>query len=222
MKVLMLILGGGDGHYQTLREFWETYMKSSPEIEAYFYRGDPALATPHEFRGNTLYVKCGDGYWDVVKKLQMALQVFEPRFGEFDYICRPNLSSFWIFDRYLKALEGRPREKFCYAVCNTHPCLFPSGCGFTITPDIAKEYIYNAPRIGLEGGDDVSMGELLAKLKIPIITAPRIDITLERHWPLLERVKTDPTLFHVRIKHEVNRAANDIAVWKRLLNEIYH
>jgi hypothetical protein len=221
MKVLMLILGGGDGHYQTLREFWETYMNSSDQIEAYFYRGDPTLATLHEFRGNTLYVKCGDGYWDVVKKLQMALQVFEPRFGEFDYICRPNLSSFWIFDRYLTAIAPRPREKFCYAVCNTHPCLFPSGCGFTITPDIAKEYIYNAPAIGCIGGDDVSLGELLAKLKISIITAPRIDITLERDWPVLNRVATDSTLFHVRIKHEVNRAINDIAVWKRLLNEIY-
>jgi hypothetical protein len=66
------------------------------------------------------------------------------------------------------------------------------------------------------------MGELLAKLKIPIVSAPRIDITLERHWPLLDRVKTDPSLFHVRIKHEANRQVNDIIVWKRLLNEIYH
>ena len=223
MKVLMLILGGGDGLYETLREFWKSYMNSRPdEIEAYFYRGDPNLASDYEIKGNILYVKCDDGYWHVVKKLQMALAAFESRFHEFDYICRPNLSSFWIFDRYLKALEGRPVKEFCYAVCNTHPCLFPSGCGFTVTPDIAKEYIYNAPAIGCWGGDDVSMGELLAKLGIPITSAPRINITLERDWPLLESVSTNSHLFHVRIKHEANREVNDTIVWRRLLNEIYN
>ena len=223
MKVLMLILGGGDGLYETLRGRWKTYMNSRPdEIEAYFYRGDPNLASDYEIKGNTLYVKCHDGYWHVVKKLQMALAAFESRFHEFDYICRPNLSSFWIFDRYLKALEGRPTKEFCYAVYNTHPCLFPSGCGFTVTPDIAKEYINNAPPIDCEGGDDVSMGQLLTKLKIPIISAPRININLERDWTLLDRVTTDFDLFHVRIKHETNRQVNDIIVWERLLNEIYN
>ena len=224
MKVLMLILGGGDGFYETLREFcWGSYINSKPdEIEAYFYRGDPNLETPYEINGNMLTVKCHDGYWHVVKKLQMALAAFEHRFHEFDYICRPNLSSFLIFDRYLKALEGRPTKEFCYAVCNTHPCGFPSGCGFTITPDIAKEYIYNAPQIGCEGGDDVSMGELLAKQKIPIIPAPRIDITLERDWPRLEALDTDITVFHVRIKHQSNRAVNDIAIWRKLLNKFYN
>jgi hypothetical protein len=223
MKVLMLILGGGDGLYETLREYWSSYMNSNPdEIEAYFYRGDPTLESDYQINGNIITVKCGDGYWDVVKKLQMALAIFEPRFHEFDYICRPNLSSFWIFDRYLKALEGKPVKEFCYAVCNTHPCLFPSGCGFTVTPDIAKEYIHNAPTIGCEGGDDVAMGELLAKLGISITSAPRIDITLERDWPLLDRVATDFDLFHVRIKHESNRSENDTIIWARLLNEIYN
>jgi hypothetical protein len=219
MKVLMLILAGGDGLYETLRSYcWATFMNSRPdEIEAYFYIGDPELATEHEFRGDKLYVKCSDNYWGVVKKLQMALAVFQHRFHEFDYICRPNLSSFLIFDRYLKALEDAPRKEFCYAVCNTHPIPFPSGCGFTITPDIAQEYIANAPPIGCEGGDDVSLGELLGTLKIPITVAPRIDITLERDWPTLQRLETEPGTFHVRIKHETNRAINDIIIWKRLL-----
>ena len=221
MKVLMLILGGGDGLYETLREFcWESYMNSRPdEIEAYFYIGDPNLDAPYKINGNVLTVKCDDGYWDVVKKLQLALAAFQHRFHEFDYICRPNLSSFWIFDRYLKALEGRPREKFCYAVSNTHSCSFPSGCGFTITPDIAKEYMESAPPISCKGGDDVSMGELLTKLKIPIISAPRIDILIESHWPLLDELDSDPTIFHVRIKHQINRAINDIIIWKHLLGK---
>jgi len=223
MKVLMLILGGGDGLYEILREdCWGSYMNSRPdEIEAYFYRGDPNLSGNHEFRDNMLYVKCNDNSWNLVKKLQMALAVFEHRFHEFDYICRPNLSSFWIFDRYLKVMENKPREKFCYAICNTHPILFPSGCGFTVTTDIAKEYIHNAPPIACEGGDDVSMGALLSTLKIPVTSAPRIDITLERHWPLLDKLETDLNIFHVRIKHEHNRNENDIIVWKRLLNQIY-
>jgi hypothetical protein len=66
------------------------------------------------------------------------------------------------------------------------------------------------------------MGELLALLKIPIISAPRIDITLERDWPRLDALDTDPTVFHVRIKHESNRAVNDIAVWRKLLNKFYN
>ena len=59
MKVLMLILGGGDGLYETLREFcWESYMNSRPdEIEAYFYRGDPNLDAPYKINGNVLTVR---------------------------------------------------------------------------------------------------------------------------------------------------------------------
>lgn len=222
MKVLMLILAGGDGIYETLRDFWSKYMHTSDEIEAYFYRSDMNLSGNYEIRENTVYVKCPEGLWSVVKKLQMALQAFESRLDEFDYICRPNLSSFFIFDRYLKAIENLPRERLCYAVSNTHPFLFPSGCGFTITPDIAKEYMKNAPPIGCIGGDDVSMGELLTKMKINIITAPRIDITFEHHWPLLDNLEKDKTVFHVRIKHEINRYQNDLTIWKRLLKEIYN
>jgi hypothetical protein len=221
MKVLMLILGGGDEIYETLRSFWSQYMHSSDEIEAYFYRSDMDLSGNYEIRGDTVYVKCPENLWSVVKKLQMALQAFESRLYEFDYICRPNLSSFFIFDRYLKAIENLPRKKMCYAVCNTHPFDFPSGCGFTVTPDIAIEYMFNAPPIGCIGGDDVSMGELLTKMKIRITPAPRIDITLDRHWPLLDKLETDTQQFHVRIKHEINRYQNDLTIWKKLLKQIY-
>ena len=100
----MLILAGGDGIYETLRKFWSTYMHASDEIEAYFYRSDMDLSGNYEIRGDTVYVKCPEGLWSVVKKLQMALQAFESRLDEFDYICRPNLSSFFIFDRYLKTI----------------------------------------------------------------------------------------------------------------------
>jgi hypothetical protein len=218
----MLILASDGGIYNELQTLWASYMNTLPEsIEAYFYKGDPTLQTDYEIRGNTLYVKCPEQLWSLVKKFQMALKAFEDRFAEFDYICRPNLSSFWIFDRYLKALENLPREKHCYAVCNTHPIYFPSGCGFTITPDIATEYINKAPPIACIGGDDVALGALLADLRIPISGAPRIDINYERDWPKLDKLDKEPSIFHVRIKHEHNRIINDIHIQKMLIKKIY-
>ena len=99
MKVLFLILASDSPIYSTLQNVWRAYISSRPEtIEAYFYKANPSLKTDYEFDGDTLWVKCPENLNSVARKLKAALKVFESRLDEFDYICRPNLSSFFIIE----------------------------------------------------------------------------------------------------------------------------
>jgi hypothetical protein len=220
MKVLFLILASDGGIYTELQSIWRQYIHSIPWIEAYFYKANPNLHEEIKIEGDILWVRCSEGLGTVSLKLKLALRAFEHRFNEFDYICRPNLSSFFILDRYRKALDNLPKEKSCMAKEHVRPCIFPTGAGFTITPDIAKAILADPFPQHVPGGDDVSVGSVLQKLGIKIRNVPRLDITNTVHWnTCLNTLHKDTSIFHVRVKHSpAERIKNDIQVMKKLLD----
>ena len=85
-------------------------MHRSAVFECYFYTADNNLETEWKLDGDTLYVKCPDDLDHVSEKMRLAFKAFEHRFHEFDYIFRPNLSRFIIFEGYAQFLEGTPKE----------------------------------------------------------------------------------------------------------------
>ena len=203
---------------------WRAYIHSCPEkVEAYFYKANPGLAAEWTLEGDVLTVKCAENLSNVARKLKMALRAFEDRLEEFDYICRPNLSSFFILPRYFDALEGMPTTGACMAKEHLRPAVFPTGAGFTITPDVARAIIAHPFPQYVHGGDDVAVGGVLNGLGIKIRDVPRIDITAVAHREArLKMVADNPAAFHVRVKHETrDRAEQDLAVHAALL-EIYY
>jgi hypothetical protein len=224
MKILFLILASDGGVYTELQKVWRTYIHSYPgQIEAYFYKADPKLATDYRLEGDVLTVKCPEGLTFVARKLKLALKAFEGRLDEFDYICRPNLSSFFIVPRYLAALESLPKTLACMAKEHLRPAVFPTGAGFTITPDIAKAILVHPFPQHVHGGDDVAVGAVLKELGVKIRDVQRVDITAEAHREArLRLVAEAPTTFHVRVKHEAqDRLQKDLVVHERLL-QIYY
>lgn len=226
MRVLMLILAsdGGPGDiYTRLQENWRRYMGTRPDaIEAYFYKANPKLVEPFRIEGDTVWVRCAEGLPYVAQKLKLALQAFEARLDEFDYVCRPNLSSFWIFDRYLAALEGKPREGCCMGVQNDRPVVpFPSGAGFTLSTDIVRAILAQPFQAPVHGGDDVAVGVVLKGLGIKITRMPRMDIVVPRSWPSVETLPAKPEVFHVRVKHDRDRLVNDMKIFDKLLDMFY-
>ena len=224
MRVLFLILASDGGVYDALQKVWRSYIHTfRPTVEAYLYKADPRLPTEAEFRDDVLWVRCPNNLASVAQKFKMALAAVAGRLDEFDYICRPNLSSFFVVDRYLKALEGLPTTWACLAKEHRHPAIFPTGAGFTITPDVARAILASPFPQRVPGGDDVAVGAVLQELGIKITDAARVDITAPAHWDhRLATVFATPTIFHVRVKHETaDREALDLAVHRRLLEHFY-
>lgn len=225
MKILFLILASDGGVYTELQKVWRAYIHSYPGIiEAYFYKADPKLSTEYRIEGDVLTVKCPEGLAFVARKLKLALKAFEGRLDEFDYICRPNLSSFFILPRYIKALETLPKMRACMAKEHTAPAIFPTGAGFTITPDVANVILEHPFPQHVHGGDDVAVGAVLKEMGIRIQNVPRIDITAVAHREArLKRVADDPQTFHVRVKHETHdRTQLDLEVHRTLLKTYYY
>lgn len=224
MRVLMLILASDGGVYTALQEVWRSYIHSfRPTVEAYFYKANPRLETPFSLEGDVLTVRCPDNLGSVALKLKLALTAMEPRFDDFDFICRPNLSSFFIMERYLKALEELPKTRACLAKEHLRPAIFPTGAGFTITPDIGRAIVGGPFPQHVYGGDDVAVGGVLASMGIKITDAPRVDITSRAHWDQrLSMIFTTPAVFHVRVKHETSdRAAADLTTHEHLMDHFY-
>jgi hypothetical protein len=224
MKVLVLILSSDGGVYTELQRVWRSYLHKFPEtFEIYFYKAVPTLESEWKFDNDILFVKCPENLGSVARKLQLALKAFESRLDEFDYVFRPNLSSFIIVDRYLEALGRLPLEAACMAKEHLKPAIFPTGAGFTITRDIVRAIIAAPFKQRIHGGDDVAVGDLLQTMKIKITDVPRIDVTDARHHAAyLVRIRQGPNIFHIRVKHDcANRIPLDLGFHKSLLKEYY-
>jgi hypothetical protein len=232
MKVLVLILSSnGEPIYLELQKIWRKYMHRSAIFECYFYTADNTLETEWKLDGDTLYVKCPDDLEHVAEKMRLAFKAFEHRFHEFDYIFRPNLSSFIIFERYARFLEGTPKETHVVSVyfqkewvtdgkisCKSEHYQI-SGAGITMTPNIASAYIQHAHTSTM---DDTDLEQMIQRSKLPVkyLISPRIDIIFPEHEARLHYIK-DSDLFHVRVKHDSNRLLYDLDIQEKLYSMFY-
>lgn len=208
--MLILISDGGPCELYTRLQYeiWRQYMHLRPnQVEAYFYKANPNIDKSY-IDGDTVYVKCKEEYPNLWKKWWLTLQVFEHRLDEYDFIYRPNSSSFTILDRLIQYVEDKPRTKFCgghgfngpYDSSRTYQ--FPTGYGFIITIDIAKYCIINDIIPDNEGIDDYLMGDILKHMAIDITYMPYCVIGMERepNYKELLKIYTSQEFIYIRIK----------------------
>jgi hypothetical protein len=180
-----------------------------------------------ELSGNTLFLKGTENMHNLYQKTLDALKFFEHRLDEFDFICRPNLSSFFIFDRYLKFLEGLPKTMCVEGVVGNHGGIpFPAGSGFSFTPDIAKILLKRQDK--QFHIDDVTFGKVCKEIGVKIYrdktSSRRVDILKDSTYTaMIERIRTDPKIFHMRLKQtdSPNRSA-DLKNYTKLVDEFYN
>ena len=239
MKILMLILASNGGEkeiYTRLQyEIWRNYMHLYPDvIDAYFYKCNPLITEEYIIDGDTVYVKCDNSYPITLKRLQLVLKAFN--LDEYDFILRPNLSSFFILDKYIEYMYTIPTVNTCtsymWAPNSKSVYAYPSGAGFTISRDIAKYIVTNTIIPNNEGIDDVSIGTILNHLKSNILPHPMIFITCKEHRSWLDILYNNKSyqdfpsnkVFHVRIFHEdvnrTDRAEDDIKIHYELLDYV--
>jgi hypothetical protein len=198
-RVLMLILASDTAPvYLEHQRLWRTYMKSNPNVDCYFYKGDPDLEEETLLVEDTLFIKIEDTLETVHEKTLRAFEYFAPTFSKYKCIFRTNLSSVVILDRYVEYCKTIPPKWFCSAyIGDLDGTMFPAGAGYTITTDIANKLIKEQPPLIVQ--DDVSLGHALKEWGIPITRARRLDFITEQHYDA-HRGSIGEDIFHFRIK----------------------
>lgn len=222
VNVLVLILANDSNpFYCELQHLWRTYMNKYPNVKCLFYKAHPQLQVDYVFQdANTLIVKCDETLESVWEKTLKAFQIVEPHLGSFDYVFRPNLSSFVYFPAYLDFIDSFPRKECCVAYTGVHDGIkFPAGAGFTLSTDLVKRLVHDPPEFVCQ--DDVTIGRALRNWKIGIYEAPRIDILCPNDHSILTENIIETCQFHFRLKDAINRI-HDIHVFKRLLKLYYN
>lgn len=203
--------------YVRLQYIWRQYMKSSPNIDCYFYKSDPNLDADALLEGDTLWVRSEESLDTVYEKTLKAFSYFAEKLNEYDFVFRPNISSFVVFDKYIEACRSFPKNRFVSAFVGwTRGSTFPSGSGFTMSPDVVIELIKDKPP--MVEVDDVTIGVWLNTRGIAIHPAPRCDYIDSSEIPHY-RDGTEETTFHYRVKN-ANRNI-DIVIHKMLYKHFY-
>lgn len=238
-KVLMLIIASDQFPvYVELQKMWRSYMHSNPHIQTYFIKGDPHLTSEVQQDGDIIWSKVIEGWTTptntpqgfippsagVITKTILSLDYFYPRFSEFDYIIRTNLSSFYNFSRLLRFLSHLPKTR-CYCGSNIgEGSTIASGCGFIMSTDVAAELVKNKYEFidNMNSTDDVLIGTFMEEHGIKYQPHDRLDILSLKDWK--KKKNTIPkNVFHIRVKcgEPPERITKDIYIHKKLIKKYY-
>jgi len=236
IKLLVLIIASDDYPvYKELQKLWRSYMHyDKNHVEAYFIRGDPDLATDCEIHDDVIWTKTPENLIPgITNKTILSLEAFLPRIkGEFDYILRTNLSSFYVFPRLLEFLGSCQKNHFYCGSMILYTPGIASGCGFLITPDIAEILVQHksdlvnntTPNIieGHEAYDDIVIGALIKNKGIPLIQHPRMDFCTLETWHQHNTIIPE-NIFQFRVKSYWDnlRLTDDIYIQSQLLKMFY-
>jgi len=211
--------------YIKLKEIWLKYMNSSPYIDSFFmeYTNDNnQLDEKIKINGNMIYIKGSESYHPGIRdKTIECINYFLKENIKYDFIIRTNLSSFWNFSALLQHLDALPKNNVYSGIIGIYENIkYASGCGFIITPDIAKLIVENK-NIMNESNivDDVDIGYLINKFNIPYTVGFRKDFYNNK---MFEEYIYNNNIYHYRIKYEDSSKRNgEYLCMLQLFNIVY-
>jgi hypothetical protein len=247
LKVLGLIIASDQEGtvYPELQKLWRSYMHFDRDhFEMYFIKADPNLASEFAINGDTLWVKAEENLIPgILNKTIVSMQFLLDRIeNEFDFVLRTNLSSFYVFSRFLKFLETLPKHQ-CYCAVPFDTTIGPdfkivrvgSGAGFTLSSDLVRLLVENRQNLvaNTSNLDDVVIGHFLYDHGVAIRPCPRMDFVSFENWRY-KRCFFDASLqqfliidyipehvFHFRIK-TYDRLRLDPPIYKNLVKTFYN
>jgi hypothetical protein len=206
------------------QRLWRTYMHRNPNVDCYFYKGDPTLESEAELKGDTLFLRIEDTLETVHEKTLMAFKYFLPQLAQYKCVFRTNLSSVVVFDRYLEYCRTLPSEGVCSAfVGGIDDTEFPAGAGYTLTPDLIRRYVEEWPPVFHQ--DDVTLGATLYQWGVKIAPVPRADLLNEQFVEHL-RGAIPNDVFHYRVKQNIRHEHDtetpyELEVMQKVISEHY-
>lgn len=226
-KILVLILASDElPVYRELQDIWKAYMHLDPEhIEAYFIKADSQLREKTKIEEDILWTQTAENLIPgVLNKTLLSFESFLPRIGEFSYVIRTNLSSFYSFPRLLSYLSSLPSTN-CYAAFQGIYEGFPfgAGAGILLSPDLVEMLVERKQELwDHHYQDDVVIGYFFYKENIPLMQAPRMDFLCMEDWQACGD-KIPLNMFHFRVKNynPELRLRDDLYIHRQLLRMFY-
>lgn len=228
VRLLVLIIASdGDEIYIELQKIWQAYMHHNRQyMEAYFIKGNPNLSISCQVLKDTIWCKTLENPQPgILNKTIMSLEIMMSRIksGDFDYILRADLSSFYIFPRLLDFLRVCPRSNFYSG--RELLSKYASGSGFLMSSDVA-ELLVQSKELFLNNStdiDDVLIGKFLIKNGMVTFRHARMDILDLAEWHSFKSDIT-PNIFQFRVKNNNSnlRVQDDIYIHKQLLKMFYN
>jgi hypothetical protein len=227
-KVLVLIAASDDlPVYVEEQQIWRSYMHLDREhFEVYFIKANPELETDYEISSDVIWSKVENNLsTGMVHRVISSIEAMMPKMEEFDYVLRTNLSSFFIFPRYLKFINTLPRTNCYCGVIGYVEVLFVSGAGFLLSRDLAKQMV-NDKEYLIEPSplywEDLIIGKYFYDLNVPFLNSSRMDFVTLSSW--MEGKNFIPEhIHHIRTKNVdgSKRLSEEIFIQKELVNMFY-
>lgn len=190
-------------------------MHAFPEdFESYFIEFDPDLCVPYALQGDILKIKGKESYIPgIFDKTILALKYFENRLHEFEYVLRPNLSSFLILPRLKKYLANQKKENLYagnalfyqdYEAIRGNHLIYASGACPIFSRDIALQILENGEKymgksVSPFHADDLLLAKVCKEKGIDL--TPFSSFYFERFFSPYKRLHSIPKeTFHFRIK----------------------
>lgn len=212
LRVLVLVLASDNSPaYIGFQRAWTRYMSAYPEIDWFFYVGDPSQTEEVVESQNRISVKLRESVRTVYEKTLRVLSYLGSRLTTYDFVLRPNLSTFIFFDRYLAFLSSQPRHRAACSVVGMHGAIpYPSGSCAAFTPDILQRLANERPPEVVI--DDISIGLALASWGVDVTPIHRFNVTSSVYPPSIPLEATC-----VRIKGPDR--LKDVEIFERLVDE---
>lgn len=175
--------------YKKQMSTWDSV--NTPNVKTLYYIGG---GNKKEIRGNLSIDINPETKANTSLKMVTCLELTKD--WDYDYIFHTNASSYVDKKLLYEWLLDKPRLKFYSGVVGDFGggMFFASGCGFSISKDVAKLIIQHQNEWEYSDINDVTLGILLTKLGIEIYPAPRMDLGCN----FTENVPID--YFHYRCK----------------------
>lgn len=217
----MLVLasdGGPDNCYSLLQEQWLRYANSNPNIECYIYKADSSIENKYDLSGNVLRIKREENWDDILDKTFDALEYFKDRFHEFDWICRPNISAFFHFPKYVEYLELIPQE---FQVEGLHSfwggIIYPSGAGFSFRASLGDLLLKNKqPSCYV---DDITFGKIFYENNIKIKGRPRFDCIDTSNVDMF--IENIPITWKFQYRFKSSNRKEDVVNYTKFVDAVY-
>ena len=161
MKILCLVIDSDapcPETYAAHRRTWEAVLDRNPDIEGYFLRSIPHLASDHAVEGRRFLCRGQERYDTILKKTVKAVEVL---LRDHDYVLRTNLSSLYDFP-LLQRMELPRRGFYAGTILREAGVLFVNGAGILMSRDLAEELASARDLSLLNEWDDIAIGQIMA------------------------------------------------------------
>jgi hypothetical protein len=221
-KVLMLVLasiGGPHNCYDGFSEQWLRYANSHPNVDCYLYKADGSIDNRFDLSGNVLRIKRGENWDDILYKTFDALEYFQPQFHKYDWICRPNMSSFFHIPKYLEYISKLPETVQVEGVhCSGGGIVYPSGAGFSFRANLGDLILKNKQSTYYV--DDITFGKIFYENNIQIHNRPVFD-SVDTHTiqHILDNDLQTSWKFQYRFK--TGNRGDDVVNYSKFVDSVY-